>query len=369
MENSPFNKGNDPEGSRAERFEIRHALNDGHIPVPDVDREWERLKERLDLPDETPEEDALTDGNARRRKRLRLVSGLAAAAAVVGMIVLWAVFLGHQKEIPSTSEIYLAHAPEVTEVTVTSSHSRGIIHEKEVTSLSLAKISDLPAARADADRPEWITLETPAGKELKVTLSDSTCIWLWPNSRMEIPDRFKRSQDRIVKISGQAFFDVAKLPEGTSFIVETPYFNTSVYGTEFCVNAVDAQQASVTLVEGSIAVAPPAVETSQILNPGQRILMGGDHKMCLEDVDTYPVEQWRDGFFYYDDTLHNILVSLGRWYNVNVVATNHAVLSQQLHFVAERTMSLDEIIDDLSSIVNDVEIHFDGKQISVICQK
>lgn len=74
-------------------------------------------------------------------------------------------------------------------------------------------------------------------------------------------------------------------------------------------------------------------------------------------------------FLYFDDSLHGILVSLGRWYNVNVVATNHAVLSQQLHFVAERTMSLDEIIDDLSSLVNDIEICFDGKQISVTGQK
>ena len=45
------------------------------------------------------------------------------------------------------------------------------------------------------------------------------------------------------------------------------------------------------------------------------------------------------------------------------------MLSQQLHFVAERTMSLDEIIDDLSSLVNDIKICFDGKQISVTGQK
>ncbi len=96
---------------------------------------------------------------------------------------------------------------------------------------------------------------------------------------------------------------------------------------------------------------------------------GKNVTVTVEDIDTYPVGQWRDGYFYFDDSLHGILVSLGRWYNVNVVATNHAMLSQQLHFVAERTMSLDEIIDDLSSLVNDIEICFDGKQISVTGQK
>lgn len=93
--------------------------------------------------------------------------------------------------------------------------------------------------------------------------------------------------------------------------------------------------------------------------------MGADHKMCVEDIDTYPMEQWRDGYFYFDDSLFNILVELGRWYNVNVVAGNHAVLDQRIHFVADRSMSLDEIVDDLSSLVSGTEISFDGKQISV----
>lgn len=39
---------------------------------------------------------------------------------------------------------------------------------------------------------------------------------------------------------------------------------------------------------------------------------GKNVTVTVEDIDTYPVGQWRDGYFYFDDSLHGILVSLGR---------------------------------------------------------
>lgn len=368
MKNCPFNKENDPEGTPAERFEIRHALEDGKTPVPDTDVEWERLRKRLNIGD-----DPSTDESAYRsrpgRRRLRIALAAAGIAAVVACVVALWPLLPDRKPVVEGADIYIAHVPEVTEVTVTSGSVHQVIESGDVSAVSLAEVSSRTAAASEREKPEMLVFETPAGKELRITLSDSTRIWMWPDTRIEIPSFFVKSEPRVVKVKGQAFFDVAGLPEGTTFTVETPYFNTCVYGTEFCVTAIDSSDASVTLVDGSIAVTVPGDSGTQTLHPGQRALIEAYNSMTVEDIDTYPVEQWRDGYFYFDASLRDILIALGRWYNVNVVSDNHAALDQQLHFVAERTMSLYEIVDDLSSLLTNITINFDGRQITVAARQ
>ena len=70
-----------------------------------------------------------------------------------------------------------------------------------------------------------------------------------------------------------------------------------------------------------------------------------------QQVDTYPYVQWKDGFFYFDQTpLVDVMRTLGRWYNMNIVFENVGLAQVRLHFVAEKRQPINEIVAALNSL-------------------
>ena len=61
------------------------------------------------------------------------------------------------------------------------------------------------------------------------------------------------------------------------------------------------------------------------------------------DIDDYYL--WTKGYFYFDkESLVEIMCELGRWYNVEVIFRNKAVMSYKLHFLAQRDKPLDDAV-------------------------
>ena len=76
-----------------------------------------------------------------------------------------------------------------------------------------------------------------------------------------------------------------------------------------------------------------------------------DGTMTISDVDVYPLTQWKDGFFYFNnDRLIDIMLELGRWYNVSIVFEHEEDMNRRLHFVAEHSQSLRDIIKHLNNL-------------------
>ena len=133
-------------------------------------------------------------------------------------------------------------------------------------------------------------------------------------------------------------------------MVETDWFTTRVLGTSFDVRAYNARTASVLLVEGSVRL--NAGDAECLMEPGDMAsLSGGSQAFEVQQVDPYPYTQWREGFFYYDDTtLYEIMQELGRWYNVNIVFDSPEKMDVRLHFVAERRASVREAVENLNGL-------------------
>ena len=79
------------------------------------------------------------------------------------------------------------------------------------------------------------SIATPRGGEYQLHLGDGTIVWLNSASSISYPVAF-RGNERRVKISGEAYFEVAKNPK-MPFIVEANGTEVKVLGTHFNVSA------------------------------------------------------------------------------------------------------------------------------------
>ena len=191
-------------------------------------------------------------------------------------------------------------------------------------------------------------MRTETGVIGRVVLPDGTEVWLNAESRITFPNEFSSAQ-REVEIEGEAYFDVVK-DDQHPFIVHTKYFTTKVLGTSFDVKAYRKETAHVVLVSGKVEVT--AYEKhKQTLSMGEMASFGNDGQMQKTNVDTYSYIQWKDGFFYFDRTpLGDIMRELGRWYDINIVFEDPSLMNVKLHFVAEKSQSINDIVKSLDTV-------------------
>lgn len=109
----------------------------------------------------------------------------------------------------------------------------------------------IPSSIASA--AQWDSIaNTSAGKQL-ITLADDTRIWLSPGSSLKYAVG-KFNKERIVRLEGQAFFDVAHHASSV-FKVYTGNIETRVLGTAFNIEAYESEKnIRVSLVRGRVAV-------------------------------------------------------------------------------------------------------------------
>lgn len=161
-----------------------------------------------------------------------------------------------------------------------------------------------------------IVLETPRGGEYRITMTDGTEVSLNAGSRIEYPAVFD-GKERRVKTTGEAYFKVAHDAD-RPFIVETEGQEVKVLGTEFNINAYSADKVVTTLIRGSIALKPMGSKGGELtLRPGDQAEYDKHNGTAtLRPANTEVVSSWTRGKFVFEDqTLGQIMESLGRWYD------------------------------------------------------
>lgn len=222
------------------------------------------------------------------------------------------------------------------------------------------------------------SLQTPAGKQLRATLSDGSQVWLNATSALRFPTAFSGSH-RQVHLQGEAYFEVAKnkaqpfrvlattlqgdIAKGSLVEVLGTHFNVAAYGDEEAIKT--------TLLEGSVKVA--AVERNQPLPTGAPVLQPGEQAtvftrttikpIAVTTVATNEVVAWKNNLFDFNNTdLQTIMRQLSRWYNVEVVYVNK-VPHRQFSGKISRKVPLVTVLE----ILEQSNIHFKvrGRQILV----
>jgi transmembrane sensor len=222
-----------------------------------------------------------------------------------------------------------------------------------------------PAALVNltASAISYNTLSTPRGGEYQVVLPDGTKVWLDAASSITYPVAFN-GNDRRVKLTGQAYFEVAKNKE-KPFYVRMNKVEVRVLGTHFNISAYkDDDEITTTLLEGSVQVTKN--NTLSLLKPGQQAVVGNSSdKIAVSEANIDDAMAWKNGYFIFnDDNVTGIMKKVSRWYDVDVEYRGNFD-DQQFGGTFYRTKSLTELLQHLEKIG---KIHFtiSGRRVIVM---
>jgi len=158
-----------------------------------------------------------------------------------------------------------------------------------------------------------VELITPRGGQYHIVLTDGTKVWINADSRLTISRDFNIN-NRLVKLSGEAFFEV-KRNENLPFLIESKAQNIRVLGTVFNVNTyADEQYARTTLLSGSLKV------NDLLLRPNQQAVLNQQNKVVKTlSVDAAAVAAWKDGVFDLSGlSFEECMRVIGRWYDLEI---------------------------------------------------
>lgn len=171
------------------------------------------------------------------------------------------------------------------------------------------------------------TLTNPMGsKTVIIILSDGTKVWLNAGSSLQYPVCFNDKR-REVSITGEAYFEVThKLNTITKaaipFIVQLANKRKiEVLGTQFNVNAYNANEVKTTLVEGKVQVGYSSSNYSKIIFPGEQAIQNENGNISTtRNINMDAVLAWKNDYFYFEgESIEVIMNELSRWYNVQVI--------------------------------------------------
>ena len=173
----------------------------------------------------------------------------------------------------------------------------------------------------------WVTKAAHRGQKLTIALPDGSSVHLNSESQLSYPENFGDSS-RVVRFSGEAFFEVTKDPQ-RPFVVQADEIFTKVLGTSFSINAYpENRDINVVLVEGKVQVGDSASEASMVLQPQE---MASFHKaernLTKSEVNTWKYTAWKDGVILFDNApFAEIERVLERWYNVEFAYQNEPAM-------------------------------------------
>ena len=217
------------------------------------------------------------------------------------------------------------------------------------------------AGLASAGLNQSNTVSTPNGGQWQVKLPDGTHVWLNAASSLTYPVSFNQLPNRKVKVTGEAYFEVAK-DKKHPFIVEAGNQSVKVLGTHFNINAYANEPAlKTTLIEGSIQLS-----TNQkvvMLKPGEQATLTKS-KISIAKIDTEPIIAWKDGDFIFKNIdFRGTMRQISRWYDVEVIYKTEPV-----GFTPGGWISRSKDINTVLKIMEATEhVHFkvDGRRIVV----
>jgi transmembrane sensor len=355
--------------------------------------------ENLDVTKELIWQDVLT--RAPATKRITLWPKIAIAAAAVAAIVVGVYFFSPPRhpELVSGSPLANDIAPGKNTATLTLANGKTINLSDAKTGvvinndkLAYNDGTDLNGRHPElvsGSPPQQLTASTPRGGTYIVTLPDGTKVWLNADSKLEFPSKFGKNEQRIVRLSGEGYFEVAKvytslrgrdrasrgnLPDGrVPFIVISKGQQVEVLGTHFNINAYkDESNTKTTLLEGSVRVAAlsamgrdavgrevkgnssiplspqggslPEGE-SRILKPGEQSVVTGSNRIAVANVDTEAIIAWKEGTFRFQkEPLESIMNKLSRWYNIDVVYESEQVKSEPFGGIISRNSNISAVL-------------------------
>ncbi|WP_316798469.1 FecR family protein [Pedobacter frigidisoli] len=235
------------------------------------------------------------------------------------------------------------------------------------TGVKISKTADgqvvynMPQQIEQVEKPEYNTIQTPAGGQYQVNLPDGTKVWLNASSSVTFTTSFE--VERRVKLKGEAYFEVSKISvdgKRIPFVVETQNQKVEVLGTHFNVNAYsDERTTKTTLLEGSVKV-----NNDVLLQPNQQARGNGSDIKVLS-VNAQNFIDWKNGDFILENNdFRSIMRKIARWYDVEIVYSDDAPQKLNLGGWISRSKNISSILGVMEQ-TGKVHFNIEGRRITV----
>ena len=234
-------------------------------------------------------------------------------------------------------------------------------------------------------------IEVPYGSKSLITLPDGSKVWVNAGSKVTYPADFGTTS-RNVYLTGEAYFDVAKMEE-MPFFVNTDIMKIKVYGTAFNVKAYkDDNSVETTLDRGAITIirndepdkeisvepnqkitilraAQPKQATSASAVSTQKITSLPIKGLEIKDVkSTEVITAWKDNRLVFDEEpLWSLAKQLERRYNVQIRFSNDKIRNIR-YTAAIKEMPLDQVLDGIS-ISTHISYRIKGTEVTLMDNK
>jgi transmembrane sensor len=190
----------------------------------------------------------------------------------------------------------------------------------------------------------------PKGQVNQLFLADGTRIWINSETRIIAPSQFA-SNERVVKLSGEAYFEVAK-DKTRPFRVEVNGQQIEVLGTSFNVRAyANSNEIETTLETGQIKL-QTGIQTN-LLKPGEQCVFNkATGKLSVATVDPLTASSWKSGRYEFKNKdLVEVFKLVERWYDVEITADESWFKGMHFSGVIKRNKDAKHFLELLSSSV------------------
>lgn len=191
----------------------------------------------------------------------------------------------------------------------------------------------------------------PSGVKSSHILPDGSTVVLNAASSIEYPRTFG-ADARMVKLQGEAFFQVAKDAD-RPFRVLVAEFEVVVLGTTFNVNA-NLESPEVALVEGKVKVTAATSDRALELASGQMAVFNKDQNTFTPTTfDVEYITGWKDGYLMFKDaTLDEVVEKLHAWYGIDIAVSNKSKSGDWSYTGSFKNESLENVLLSMSTLRN-----------------
>lgn len=300
---------------------FEHAKeHEKHITSEELDESWRRVKERAYV---------------EKRKSVRrciLYVGTASSVAIIFCCMLWlgwqfttrytdndsiANFVEqmHGEDFDGKDILLLIPGKKEKEVKVEGIDANIIYSPNGTITINSDIIKQVETQKKEM---EFNQLVVPKGKRIRLTLSDSTCLWVNSGTRVIYPEHFKKNH-REIYVEGEVYLDVFR-NEQAPFVVRSKDFQVQVLGTSFNVSAYPSEHiSSVVLVEGKVKISNQQKEQVNLV-PGQLVNIQPGQLHVPQNVNIESYVCWvKNMLMYADEPLNKVFKKLNLYYGKEFV--------------------------------------------------
>lgn len=199
-----------------------------------------------------------------------------------------------------------------------------------------------------------ITVTTAFAEQQTITLPDGSTVELNANSSISFPEKWDDAENRVVRLTGEAFFQVTKKEvTGQKFYVLTDDLVVEVLGTTFNVNT-HHDETKVFLEEGKVKLNFESSQEPILMQPGDMVAYSQKTKVPRK-IKSEPKEpiSWRAGYVKLPNAnLKEILQKVNEIYGLDyeIVNPNHPTTTFTIHIPIDNYETMFAALEQLTGL-------------------